>query len=63
MTQKELLYYEDAVMHEDNLLKICEESLNNLDDDNLKDFMRNEIEIHRSLKEELLNKLGEESNE
>ncbi len=63
MTQKELLYYEDAVMHEENLIKICEDALNNLSDTTLKDFMKAEINLHRKLKEELMEKLNEECHE
>lgn len=62
MTQKELLYLEDAIGHEQNLAKICEESLNLIDDDQLNNFIKNELDKHNSLKEELINKLKEKAN-
>ena len=63
MTQKELLYCEDAVGHEKSIIKICEESIKNLEDENLISFMQEEISMHNTLLENLMNKLGCESNE
>ena len=39
MTQKELAYVEDAIGHEENIIKICNESIKNLEDDTLKEFL------------------------
>ncbi|MBO6145199.1 MAG: hypothetical protein J6O62_00175 [Bacilli bacterium] len=63
MTQKELLYMEDAVGHESNIIQILEESINNLEDENLINFMKSELNIHKKIKEYLINKLEEKSNE
>ena len=63
MTQKELLYMEDAVSHEEVIIKILEDSIENLDDEALVDFMEEELNIHKDMKEELMNKLEEKSNE
>ena len=63
MTQKELLYMEDAVGHESNIIQILEESINNLEDENLIKFMKSELNIHKEIKEYLINKLEEKSNE
>lgn len=63
MTQKELLYCEDAVGHEKSIIKICEESIKNLEDENLISFMQEEISMHNTLLENLMNKLGCEANE
>ena len=63
MTQKELLYLEDAIGHETNIIKIIEVSLENLEDNILIDFMQKEITIHKSMKEKLMNLLKEKSNE
>ena len=63
MTQKELLYMEDAVGHESNIIQILEESINNLEDENLISFMKSELNIHKEIKEYLINKLEEKSNE
>ena len=50
MTQKELLYMEDAVGHESNIIQILEESINNLEDENLINFMKSELNIHKKIK-------------
>lgn len=63
MTQKELLYYEDAIGHEKNIIKICEESIKNLEDEKLVSFMQEEITMHNNLLNNLINKLEGESNE
>ena len=63
MTQKELSYVEDAIGHEGNIIKIINETLNNLQDENLISFMKNELNIHTTMKEKLMTKLEEEANE
>ena len=63
MTQKELLYYEDAVGHENSIIKILNESLEFLDDDKLITFIEEEIEKHNDLKQGLLNILEDEASE
>ena len=63
MTQKELLYLEDAVGHEQNIISILEESINNLEEDELTDFMQNELNKHNKIKQNLTNLLEEKSNE
>ena len=60
MTQKELLYVEDAVGHEQNLDTITKETINILQDKNLKIFMGNQLQIHQNIKEKLMNLLKEE---
>ena len=62
MTQKELLYFEDGIGHEKNIIKICEESLKNLEDNRLISFMKNEINMHENLKNQLMDKLKEKAN-
>lgn len=63
MTQKELLYVEDAVGHESSIIKILNNSLEFLDDDKLITFIEEEIEKHEDLKQGLLNLLEDEANE
>lgn len=63
MTQKELSYYEDAVGHEDNIIKIITESINNITDLELASFLENEKNKHNEMKERLINLLESESNE
>lgn len=62
MTQKELLYLEDAVGHETSIIKILNETLGMLDDEKLVVFIEEEIDKHNSLKDELLNLLEDKAN-
>ena len=62
MTQKELLYYEDAIGHETNIINIIEELIKMLENEDLINFMNEEIERHTSIKNNLLNKLEGEAN-
>lgn len=59
MTEKELLYIEDAIGHEQNIISICNESLNMLEDKNIISFLRNEIKHHKKIEESLICKLEE----
>ena len=63
MTQKELLYLEDAVKHEENIIKICEETVNLLEDEKLVTFMKKEITKHENMKCELMDTLEVKCNE
>ncbi len=63
MTQKELLYFEDAVGHEGNIIKIIEAGLQNLEDENLRAFMNNELTKHNEVKQRLMNLLEAKQNE
>lgn len=63
MTQKELLYMEDAIGHETNLVQIASFSIENLQDKNLKTFMKGQLKKHESLKQKLMNALTEATHE
>ncbi len=63
MTQKELLYLEDAIGHEKNIIKILNDSKEKVEDSMLITFLENEIKLHELRKENLLEKLKEESYE
>ena len=63
MTQKELCYMEDAVGHENNIIKICTETINSLEDENLITFMEQEKEKHVNMKNKLMEMLEVKSNE
>lgn len=63
MTQKELSYIEDAIGHENNMIKICENIVSSLTDENLITFMDSEIKSHTNLRKELLKELEAKSNE
>ena len=62
MTQKELSYFEDAIGHVSNIIKILEESLKNVSDDKILSFMQDEINCQSTLKETLMTKLKEKAN-
>ena len=63
MTQKELSYLEDAITHEESIVKICQETIKNLSNESLISFMNSEVDSHNSLKEKLLSVLEEKANE
>ena len=62
MTQKELLYFEDAVGHEGSIIKLLNIFINNLTDEKLIKFMKEELQKHENLKQNLMNKLGEKTS-
>ena len=63
MTEKELLYFEDAIWHEKNLISICEESINMLEDGEVISFLESEKERHNVLLNKLMNVLEDKANE
>ena len=63
MTQKELLYVEDAIMHESNIVSILEDNLNYLEEENLTSFFENEVKSHNKTKESLIKLLEKHCNE
>ena len=63
MTQKELLYYEDAIGHEDNIIQIINNAISSLSKEELITFMQEEKEKHIMLKQNLINLLEEVANE
>ncbi len=63
MTQKELLYLEDAIGHEKSIISIIEESIKNLENEDLVSFMENELNCHTEKKKHLLNMLEVKANE
>lgn len=63
MTQKELLYVEDAVCHESSIISILTDSINNIENEELKDFLEEKLNEHIAFKVELINMLEEKANE
>ena len=63
MTQKELLYVEDAIGHEQNIIAICDEMIDNLSDDSLITFIEDEQKKHKCLEKKLIKILEDKSNE
>ena len=62
MTQKELLYLEDAINHEKSIITICENTIKNLEDKKLISFLKNKLETHKNTYENLLNMLEVKAN-
>ncbi len=61
MTQKELLYVEDAIGHEQNVGQIVSETINMLEDKNLQAFLKSELKKHQAIEEKLMNLLESEA--
>ena len=61
MTQKELLYVEDAIEHENSIIMIFNSYLNNLSNE-LLSFMNSQITMHNERKEQLTKLLKEQAN-
>lgn len=61
MTEKELLYVEDAIGHEKNVGAIVLETINLLEDKNLKSFMKSELKKHQAIEAKLMNLLESET--
>ncbi len=63
MTQKELLYVEDAYNHENTVISNIQDYINCLQDEDLIDFMKKELKTHERIKKDILKLLEEETNE
>lgn len=63
MTQKELLYFEDAISHEQNLSSYIEFAIANIKDEKLVEFFEKELKNHEMLQSKLIAKLEESINE
>ena len=63
MTEKELLYVEDAIMHEKSIISLCNEFLLNVYNDDYKNFFNNQISSHEDLLNNLTELLKEKANE
>ena len=50
MTQKELLYVEDAICHEKVIINCINNIIDNLEDENLIDYMNKELKTHEKIK-------------
>lgn len=62
MTQKELSYVEDAIGHEEAIIKVCNETSKLLEAEELISYINEEVDKHNTIKEQLLNLLEEKSN-
>lgn len=63
MTNKELAYFEDAINHETNIISIVQNSIDNLEDEKLIEFLSDELILHKQTKDNLLDMLEEKAHE
>lgn len=61
MTEKELMYLEDACEHEKSIIGICNDFLGKVDDE-YKTFFENQITNHEKIQDNLMNLLKEKAN-
>lgn len=61
MTQKELLYVEDAIGHEQNVSAIVSDTISKLEDKTLKTFLKSELKKHQAIEAKLMNLLESEA--
>ena len=63
MSQKELLYLDDDYCHETALLKVLEDTQSRLEDEDLVDFIDDEIKNHQDMQKKLLKVLEDIKDE
>ena len=63
MTQKELLYVEDAVNHEISMIAYLNDVINETEDEKVHSFFEKEIKFHEEIKDHLLNGMEKCQNE
>lgn len=63
MTQKELLYFDDAISHEQSICAYIEYAISNLENSKLIEFMKKELNIHETIENKLLGILEDNIDE
>lgn len=63
MTQKELLYLEDAIKHECSIMTILKDAINKLEDEKLISFIEEQVKLHTKTKGKLLSVLEKKCSE
>ena len=63
MTQKELLYVEDAIAHEQNVIAYLKDASSNLRDEKLISYIDEEVKKHEGTKKKLMKKLEDNLHE
>ena len=63
MTQKELLYVEDAINHEQNIMAYISCYSSCIEDNSASTFLEDELKYHEGILKKLVNLLEDESNE
>jgi len=54
MTQKELLYVEDAINHEKVIISNIHDMIDNLESEELIDYMNKEVKLHEKKEKEFI---------
>ena len=57
MTQKELLYLEDAIGHEKSIISIIDQSMDIVEDTNIKNYFETEKTCHQNTVDNLMSVL------
>lgn len=63
MTQKELLYLEDAIKHEDNLICFLNTFQESLESEDVSSLLDDEAKKHEKLKNEMIELMKEKKND
>ncbi len=63
MTQKELLYLEDAISHEEILIQVLEDSINKINDEKIAKFLKKEQKKHDTYKMKLMSFMEDMADE
>ena len=63
MSQKELLYVEDGINHERMVISYLNDSIEKIEDKNLKKLLQKEVKNHEKLEKNLLKVLEVSANE
>lgn len=63
MTEKELLYVEDAIGHEDSVIAYLNDAIEGLEDESLVSFVKEETKKHENLRKKLMQTLKECAND
>ena len=63
MTQKELLYMEDAIKHEENIINVLDIMIQNGINDDFISFSKKELKKHEGMLDKLNNLMEEKANE
>ena len=63
MTQKELLYVEDAIGHEKTISTVIGETIELLEDEDLQNYMEDELKKHEDIQNDLIELLEDIKDE
>ena len=57
MTQKELLYVEDAIGHEKTIIEVLNDTIERLENEDLVNYINDEVSTHQEIMDDLTNLL------